>query len=169
MVNTINRFFPDMSPTVVVIGYGNPNKGDDAIAQAVVEQLQMLNSNNLEAYSVSHLTPELSSKLAHATVAIFVDACKLRNTDTVRVKALNAYGTETTGSALPGFGHSCSPSSLLALTQSVYGHVPKAWWLEVPADNFTMGSPLSALAEQGVSQALNTIATLIESGAETDS
>ena len=165
MVNAINSFSSDTAPKFVVIGYGNPKKGDDAIAQKVVDQLQMLTSSNLEAYAVNYLTPELSSKLARATVAIFVDACKLNNTNTVQVKPLDACGMETTGSALPGFGHSCSPCSLLALTQSVYGHRPKAWWLEVPADNFTLGSPLSTLAKQGVNQALSTIATLINSGA----
>ena len=163
MANAIDGFSSEVSPVFVVIGYGNPDKGDDAIGQKVVAQLQGLKTPNLEAYSVKTLTPELSSKLAMASVAIFVDACKLTNTDTVQVKPLDARGTETTGSALPGFGHSCSPCSLLALTQSVYGHFPKAWWVEVPACDFTMGHPLSELAEQGVDQALRTIASLIGS------
>ena len=163
MVNATHSFSSEVSPTFIVIGYGNPNKGDDAIGQKVVAQLQALKTPNLEACAVSQLTPELSSKLARASVAIFVDACKLKNTDTVQVKALDACGTETTGSALPGFGHSCSPCSLLALTQSVYGHFPKAWWVEVPANDFTIGQPLSNLAEQGVNQALRAIASLIGS------
>lgn len=161
MAHAIDRFSSEVSPAFVVIGYGNPNKGDDAIGQKVVAQLQELKTPEVEAYSVNQLTPELSSKLSRANVAIFVDACKLKNTDTVQVKSLDACGTETTGSALPGFGHSCSPCSLLALTQSVYGHFPKAWWVEVPACDFTMGHPLSDLAEQGVEQALRTIASLV--------
>jgi hydrogenase maturation protease len=165
MAHAIDGFSSDASAAFVVIGYGNPDKGDDAIGQKVVAQLQELKTPNLEAYSVNQLTPELSSKLARASVAIFVDACKLKNTDTVQVKPLDACGTETTGSALPGFGHSCSPCSLLALTQSVYGHFPKAWWVEVPANDFTAGQPLSDLAEQGVDQALRTIASLMSSAA----
>ncbi|MEM8612958.1 MAG: hydrogenase maturation protease [Cyanobacteria bacterium P01_H01_bin.105] len=165
MTNSTSMLYSETSPIFVVVGYGNPHKGDDAIGQKVVAQLQALNSSTLEAYAVSALTPELSSKLARATIAIFVDACKLNDTKTVRVKPLEPCGTETTGSALPGFGHSCSPCSLLALTQSVYGHFPKAWWIEVPANDFTMGHPLSDLAERGVEQALQTIASLIGSGA----
>ena len=163
MANASYHFSSEGSPTFVVIGYGNPNRGDDAIGQQVVAQLQALKTPDLEACSVHQLTPELSGKLARATIAIFVDACKLKNTDTVQVKSLVPCGTETTGSALPGFGHSCSPCSLLALTQSVYGHFPKTWWVEVPADDFTVGHPLSALAEQGVEQALQAIASLIAS------
>lgn len=148
----------------IVIGYGDPNQGDDAIGQTVVTHVQALKQLNLEAYSVSQLTPELSSKLATANIVIFVDACKLNNADTVQVRQLDALGTETTGSTLPGFGHSCSPRSLLALTQSAYGHLPNAWWIEVPAKDFTPGQSLSELAEQGVDQALQTIASLIDSG-----
>ena len=146
-----------------MIGYGNPNKGDDAIGQQVVAQLQALNPPNLEAYSVNQLTPELSGKLAKADVAIFVDACKLKNTETVQVKSLDACGIETTGSALPGFGHSCNPCSLLALTQSVYGRFPRAWLVKVPAHDFTIGHSLSDLAEQGLTQALQTITSLMSS------
>ncbi|MEM7796523.1 MAG: hydrogenase maturation protease [Cyanobacteria bacterium P01_C01_bin.118] len=163
MAHAIDGISSEVSPAFVVIGYGNPNKGDDAIGQTVVAQLEELRTPNFEAYSVNQLTPELSSKLAKATVVIFVDACKLNNTDKVRVKPLDARGTETTGSALPGFGHSCSPCSLLALTQSVYGHCPKAWWIEVPANDFSVGHPLSDLAEKGVAQALQTIASLVSS------
>lgn len=163
MKNVVDGFSSDVNSTFVVIGYGDPNKGDDAIGQKVVAQIQKLKTSGLEAYSVNQLTPELSSKLARANVVIFVDACKLHNTDAIQVKPLDARGMETTGSALPGFGHSCSPCSLLALTQSVYGHFPKAWWVEVPASDFTIGHPLSDLAEQGVTQALRTIASLIRS------
>ena len=97
-------------------------------------------------------------------MAIFVDACKLKNTDRVQVKPLDACGTETTGSVIPGSGHSCDPCSLLALTKSVYGHFPKAWWVEVPATDFTVGHRLSDLAEEGVNQAIQTITKLINSG-----
>lgn len=165
MANAIDGGSSAASLAFIVIGYGNPEKGDDAIGHAVVAELQASKTPNLEAYSANYLTPELSSKLAQATVAIFVDACKLKNTDIVQVKPLEPWGTETTGSTLPGFGHSCSPGSLLALTQSVYGHFPKAWWVEVPADDFTIGHPLSDLAEQGVKQALQAIISLISASA----
>ena len=163
MANATHSFSSEASPAFLVVGYGNPNKGDDAIGQKIVAQLQELKPPNLEAYSVKYLTPELSSKLARADVAIFVDACRFNNTDTVQVKPLNARGTETTGTALPGFGHSCSPCSLLALTQSVYGHFPKAWLIEVPAQDFAIGHSLSDLAEKGVTQALQAITSLMNS------
>ena len=143
-------------PTVVVIGYGNPQRGDDAIGQAVVSQVQALNLPEIEACTVTQLTPELASKLAAADCAIFVDACKLASAD-VRVKPITACGSEPSGSVVPASGHSCDPCSLLALASSAYGHCPQAWWVEVPATDFTAGNALSAVAEQGVTQALGDI------------
>jgi Ni,Fe-hydrogenase maturation factor len=97
------------------------------------------------------------------TNAIFVDACRMGADAGIRVQPLHACGSETTGSAVPGSGHGCDPCSLLALTQSVYGRCPQAWWLEVPAQNFTAGEALSETAQWGVSQELQEIAALIES------
>ncbi|MBE9140288.1 hydrogenase maturation protease [Nodosilinea sp. LEGE 07088] len=166
MADVSNQVFSEPHPTVVVIGYGNPQRGDDAIGQTVVSHLQALNIPAVEAYSATQLTPELSSKLAVADCAIFVDACKLASAD-VRVKPLTACGSEPSGSVVPASGHSCDPCSLLALTSSVYGRCPQSWWVEVPASDFTVGNALSALAERGVAQALQEIEKLITAIAQT--
>ena len=166
MAAVINQMVSEAHPIVVVVGYGNPQRGDDAIGQTVVSQLQALSIPKVEAYAVSQLTPEVSSKLAAADGVIFVDACKLANTN-VKVKPLTACGSEPAGSVVPASGHSCDPGSLLALTSSVYGRCPQAWWVEVPASDFTVGNDLSALAKQGVTQAVREIEELISAIAET--
>jgi hydrogenase maturation protease len=167
MAEVMNLFSSETSPTVVVIGYGNPRRGDDAVGQEVVARLQALKIPTVEAYSVPGLIPELAGKLAAADSAIFVDACKAKHTDTVRIKPLEACGTESAGSAVPALGHSCDPRSLLALAHSAYGRCPQAWWVEVPASDFTPGNALSALAERGVAQALQEIEGLINAIAKT--
>jgi hydrogenase maturation protease len=167
MTEVLNQFCSESHPTAVVIGYGNPQRGDDAIGQEVISHLQALKMPTVEAHAVTQLTPELSSKLAVADCVIFVDACKLKHTDTVRIKPLEACGTEPAGSAVPAFGHSCDPRSLLALTRSAYGRCPQAWWIEVPASDFTPGNALSALAERGIAQALREIEGLISVIAKT--
>jgi hydrogenase maturation protease len=145
---------------MIVIGYGNPRRGDDAIGQVVVSQIQALSWPEVEACAVTRLTPELASKLAAADCAIFVDACKLASAD-VKVKPITACGSEPSGSAVPASGHSCDPCSLLALASSAYGHCPQAWWVEVPASDFTVGNALSTVAEQGVIQAVRKIEALL--------
>jgi len=167
MANLSHPFLSETGPTVVVIGYGNPQRGDDAIGQEVISHLQALKIPMVEAYAVTQLTPELSNKLAVADGVIFVDACKLGKADTVRVKPLTACGSEPAGSAVPASGHSCDPGSLLALTSSAYGRCPQAWWVEVPASDFTADNALSPLAERGVTQALQEIEGLINAIAKT--
>ena len=161
MANAVNKLTTEANPTFVVLGYGNPQRGDDAIGWHVVSQVQALNLPNVEIQAVKQLTPELSEKLAAADFAFFVDACKFNCGDTVKVKPLDAYGCEPGGSGVPACGHGCDPATLLALTQSVYGRYPQAWWVEVPASHFQPDAGLSDLAKQGIVQALQAIQALI--------
>lgn len=161
MKKSANQSSSDATSTFAVIGYGNPKRGDDAIGLKVVSQLKALSIPNVEPQAVTQLIPELSANLAAADCVIFVDACKLIDTDKLRIKLVEAYGSEPAGSVIPASGHACDPGSLLALTQSVYGHSPQAWWIEVPACNFAVGQPLSELAKRGVSEAIEAIQGLI--------
>jgi hydrogenase maturation protease len=165
MLESRHPLLSETDPRVVVIGYGNPKRGDDALSQAVVSQIQALSLPKVQACAVTRLTPELASKLAAADCAIFVDACKLASAD-VSVKPITACGSEPSGSVVPASGHSCDPCSLLALASSAYGHCPQAWWVEVPASDFTAGNALSAVAEQGVTQAVQKIEALISKTAQ---
>lgn len=146
---------------VVLIGYGNQQHGDDGIGPELATLVETLNLPGIKAYAVARLTPELSSKLAQADYAIFVDACKMPSTNQIRIKPLDAVGSATTGSSIPFSGHACDPRSLLALTHSVYGHHPQAWWFEVPATEFGDGCPTSETAERGMQSAFQEITALI--------
>ncbi|MEO0534314.1 MAG: hypothetical protein AAF215_10670 [Cyanobacteria bacterium P01_A01_bin.123] len=57
----------------------------------------------------------------------------------------------------------------MALTRSVYGHCPQAWWVEVPASDFTSAHNLSALAKRGGGNALQAIEALIDTMAKVQS
>lgn len=149
------------NPSLLVIGYGHLTHGDDAIGCQVTNQIQALGLDHVETFTVEQLTPELSATLATADYAIFVDACKME-APSVRVSPLNACGMETSGSSVPGQGHSCHPCSLLALTQSVYGRHPQAWWVEISAQDFVSGHPISRQANQSVQSAMEAIQSLIK-------
>ena len=59
--------------SVLLIGYGNELRGDDAIGRMAVERLHPLLPDS-ELASCHQLTPELAHSLAGCAVAIFVDA-----------------------------------------------------------------------------------------------
>jgi len=148
-------------PSLLVIGYGDPTHGDDAIGPQVSKMIQKLGLENVEVCALEQLRPELSTKLAKVDYAIFVDACQ-RSEAGVKIKTLEACGLETAGSSVPGEGHSWPPCSLLALTQSVYGSYPKSWWVEVAARDFITGHPLSHQAKQSIQNAVEEIESLID-------
>ncbi|NWF62319.1 MAG: hydrogenase maturation protease [Fischerella sp.] len=145
-----------MNKTILVIGYGNDLRSDDAIGQRVAEKFASKNLPYVKSLSIHHLTPELAEALASVDLVIFVDACLTSETSDVQVKSLLPTATNF----LPS--HTGDPQALLALTKAIYGYCPKAWWVIVPGENFELGDRLSPIAENGVAIALEKIADLIQ-------
>ena len=87
---------------IVVIGYGNELRGDDAIGPAVAEQVAAWGRPDIRAIATRQLLPELAEDLARASLAIFVDARPL---------------VDTTGAAVFSAGdlEERSPSSFLSV------------------------------------------------------
>lgn len=154
--------FLRQSSRFAVIGYGNQLRDDDAIGPLIAARIAQWNLPYVRTVTVHQLTPELAETLAAVDCAIFVDACRTSRLHAdVRVTRLEPVGCETTGSSVPVLGHTSDPRSLLALTQSVYGRHPRAWWVEVPAEDFGVGDRLSSTAERGMADALEEIEGLI--------
>ncbi|MDZ8189347.1 MAG: hydrogenase maturation protease [Nostoc sp. ChiSLP02] len=142
-----------MNCNVIAIGYGNELRSDDGIGQQVAKTLQL---SNVKSLPVQQLTPELAQNLAHADLAIFIDACINYQSFEVQVEALSPTSFKTIA------GHIGEPRSLLALTQAIYGYCPPSWWIKVPGVNFELGCSLSPIAETGVAIALQKITQIID-------
>lgn len=149
---------PDKLPSLLVVCYGNPTHGDNAIGSKVTNLIQALDLPSVEVCAVAQLTPELSTKLATVDYAIFVDACYMKQAG-VKVSKLEACGLATAGSS--GWTHTMHPCSILALTQSVYAHHPQSWWVEVAAQTFETEHHLSPRANQSLQDAVEQIESLI--------
>jgi hydrogenase maturation protease len=147
----------DPAKRILVIGYGNDLRCDDAVGQRVSELVSEWKLPNVFAIAVRQLTPELSEMLADVDLALFVDVYVAQPGETdVRVQPINqSDNTEL-------MSHMGDPRSLLALTYALYGRVPQAWWVTVPGVNFEVKISLSPTAEQGVETALDRIHRLIQ-------
>jgi hydrogenase maturation protease len=148
---------------ILMIGYGNELRGDDAVGPHILRAVEDWQEQGVQTCIVHQLTPELSEDIARAEWVLFVDACRFNCPQTAKITLLDGVGSKTAGSTVPALGHTCDPQSLLTLTHSVYGHRPKAWRLAVPAVDFSMGEHLSATAKQGIKEALGLIRMLIAS------
>ncbi|CAD5972526.1 hypothetical protein PCC9214_03916 [Planktothrix tepida] len=139
---------------ILIIGYGNPIRGDDGIGQAVIAEVEQWNLANVRSQSLHQLTPEIAAEMAEVETVIFVDAGL--EGDTVNIISL-----EPLPSDLFNWGHSLNPRSLLSLTQFLYQKSPQAWLIAIPGENFELSETLSQKALNGIQEALKIIQNLI--------
>jgi hydrogenase maturation protease len=142
--------------SVVVIGYGNELRGDDAIGQLVAGAVAAWDLPGVRALAVHQLTPELAEDLAHADYAIFVDAYRAEaGAANIHLRLVDALPVQSL------VWHTGEPHLLLALANAVYNRSPRAWWITVPAMGFDYGAELTCVAQSGLDDALEVIRDLI--------
>ena len=145
-------------PRWLVMGIGNPSRGDDALGALFVERLgewleQGDNAQSLPMDLV--LETDFQCQIEHAMDlkdmqgAVFVDAS--RNTEQpftfAPLQACQHDPAHTT--------HSLPPAAVLAVAQQIGLTVPPAWLMAIAGHNFQLGDGLSPVAEQGLGAALD--------------
>ena len=128
-----------MSKTLV-IGYGNPLRGDDGLGWRVAERLaERLPADQVEILTCQQLTPELAATLSRASFVLFIDASVQEPPGTFRLQSVQpAQLTPTT------FSHHLTPGQLLTLSQQLYAAAPAAQLLSVGGLEFGAQEQLSA-------------------------
>lgn len=142
--------------TLLVIGYGNRLRGDDALGPLVAEAVAAWQAPGVEVLVSHQLTPDLAETLARARGVVFVDA----STEVVTV-SIRPVAPVVPSAAM---GHAIEPGVLLGWTIQAFGHAPPAWLLRIPATTFELGAALSNGAEAGQAEAVEVVRLWIESG-----
>lgn len=142
--------------SILVIGYGNDLRGDDAAGRCAADHLDAWCLPGVEVRALHQLTPELAEPLAAASRAIFLDAHLASDNAAVRVRRVHPATTAAR------WAHAGDPQGLLQLTRTAFGRSPETWWITIPAADFTFGAPLSALTARGITDALTAIRPLLE-------
>ena len=128
----------------LVIGYGNPLRGDDGVGWVVVERLERDAAAApipLTFITRHQLLPELSDLIAQATGVLFVDAAADGEPGSIRLTPLSP---DHTG---PASSHQMGPGVLLAYTQELYGHCPPATLITITGESFGYEVRLSPLID----------------------
>ena len=141
----------------LVIGYGNPLRGDDGVGPQVVEQLAAWSEEKLQTRAVHQLTPELAAEISLVEEVWFVDAWVGGVTPTVQQL--------TVTTALPVMDHGWQPEGLLQLAKTLYDAEPVAYHLLIPAQQFDYGENLSEMARKGIDWAVQTIKAAVDKSA----
>ena len=139
---------------ILVVGYGNSLRGDDDVGPQAAQAVAGWHLPGVRTLILHQLTPELAEPISAARAALFIDASVAPCAD-VTVTPL------TPGSTGDLSAHSGTPQALLALSGAIYGHAPPAWWITIPAVDFSIGAPLSTLAQEALARALVQIRALL--------
>jgi hydrogenase maturation protease len=144
---------------ILIIGYGNPLRGDDAFGWLLAERLKdKFHDCDMEILAAHQLTPELAQPISRARYVIFADASMKSDACGVTVTKLRESSDEDSS-----FSHRHSPESLLSMARILYGTAPRAaFLLTAQAYQMAYGEQVSPEMAVELDKAVERIAALCE-------
>ena len=136
---------------VLVVGYGSPLRGDDAVGRVVAEEVENLELDGVEVLVLTQLVPEVVEALEGRDRVVFVDAHI--DADRIGVARLEHRRSNTSS-------HHADPSALLALMVDIGMKAPEAYLVSVPAVDVSLGEELSPVTQSAVNQAVDEVRRL---------
>ncbi len=146
----------------LLIGIGNPGRGDDGLGPALVERLAGAAPESIPEGAIIalpggtsavwkyQLNIEDAALIADYDRVVFADASASAAPGTAALEPLQPAASITFTT------HELPPASVLALTQDLYGRSPAAWLLAIAGSSWDLGQGLSApaLAALDIGEAL---------------
>ena len=142
----------------LVIGYGNPLRGDDAVGHVAAEAIAAdPRFAGVTVLTVHQLAPEIADDVASATRLVIVDARDDGSpAGTVHVAEVLAEAGEAS------LTHHVTAGSVLALAAALYGQAPRATVVTVAiADTDTRDGELTPLVAAAVPHVVDIVAGLV--------
>jgi hydrogenase maturation protease len=142
---------------VLVVGYGNALRGDDALGWHAVARLAA--DSRLDGARVTwqhQLTPELAHDIAGSSLVVLVDAESGSVPGTLAVRRIEP---DPQGDA--ALSHHVSPESLLVLAGELYGSVPATWMVSVGVAGLDVGAALSPEVEAAIPSVVDAVAGIV--------
>jgi len=130
---------PGMHPateSILVVGIGNPSRGDDALGPLCIERLAALNLPGVALLSDFQLQVEYALDLLGRRQVIFVDAALDSPAPFSFTPAVAAQDASFSS-------HAMSPAAVLQACWTLYGEQPEAWVLGIRGQDFALGANLS--------------------------
>ena len=138
-----------MTPPVLLIGIGNPSRGDDALGPLCIERLSALNLPEVELLTDFQLQVEFALDLDGRREVVFIDAA---------ATGAEPYDFRPVGSdgSLSHTSHALSPEAVVAACQRVgVTPPPEAHVLAIRGYGFELGEELSGQAARNLEVALS--------------
>jgi hydrogenase maturation protease len=141
---------------ILILGYGNPLRGDDAIGAAAARRLaETIHDPGVDIRELHQLTPELAEPVSEAAHVIFIDAARAEPAGEVR--------RETVDAAQNGlFTHHITPAALLACARELYGRAPAATLFTAAGAAFDAPLTLSPAAQDALGELCRQVLWLVQ-------
>ncbi len=141
---------------VVVVGYGNPLRGDDAVgwrvAESVATDARLVGAHVLTAHQ---LLPELAVELGEAGLAVLVDARVGEPPGSISVMHIAPCAERGP------FGHHLTPAALAALAVAVAGRSADVVVVSIGIESTEPGAGLSHAVAEAVPAVREVVADLV--------
>lgn len=136
---------------LLLFGYGNPGRGDDALGPLLIERIDQLKLSNVTCLIDMQLLIEHATDLMGYDQILFVDA-------DMSCREPFEFSAVTAGKDNSYTSHALTPAALLFVYQQVFAHkAPPAFLLRIRGYHFELGDALSAQANMNLEAAINQI------------
>jgi hydrogenase maturation protease len=133
---------------LLIFGYGNPSRGDDAVGPVLLEWLEGLKLPHVELLTDFQLQVEHALDLQDRETVLFIDA-------SVSCAPPYVFSRLRPRKDPSYSSHVMSPAALLDAYRAIYGNPPPAYLLQVRGGRFELGEALSSEASANLEAAFN--------------
>ena len=132
--------------TVLVLAWGNPSRGDDALGPELAARLEAAGAA-AEILTDFQLQPEHATDLDARALVLFVDA-------SASCPAPFSFARVAAARDASFTSHAMSPAALLAAYEAVFARAPPpAYALAIRGERFELGEPIGEGARRGLDAA----------------
>ncbi|MCS7264806.1 MAG: hydrogenase maturation protease [Armatimonadetes bacterium] len=143
-------------PKVLIIGYGNPLRGDDGVGWVIAENLkETLSDEKVLIKTCIQLTPELAADLSDSDFAILIDARAEEPAGAISYQQVEPLPVLTSSS------HHFTPASLLSYAYHLFGKAPKTYLVSINGAEFGYQERLSLPVQKAITKAIQIILEII--------
>jgi len=127
-------------PGVLIIGYGNLLRGDDAAGVLAARELERYfrDHDEVETIAAQQLTPEMAEIVSTSDFVLFLDASGEDEPGSIAGTPIELEGDARQ------FTHHLTPATLLKLAQQIYEQAPPAMTLTLAGWSFELNNELSS-------------------------
>jgi hydrogenase maturation protease len=137
-----------LSGKILLIGYGNPGRGDDGLGPALAAAIEAFGLPGVTVESDYQLMVDHAAQIAAHDLVIFADAM-IGLAQPCQFLPIAQTQPEGLGS------HQVTPEAALALAGLLFGHAPPGWLLAVAGEEFgEVKEGLSRIAQANLALAV---------------